>query len=621
MTAYSVRLRDGKIAEVKPFFAGKLSPFWAQEYVGSDLAREFLSGCESKRTVRIGLMDYGDKRQFPPYLVTENALVVPHPDPLASNFHARWVGGLIIGEFPIGTSETGKFALLNFLLSSGQDKDSLSLVRAAKPEVINASISEVVRDWKITPLFHTKEFEPIARETILIKSSGNSFPQAITQVEGAIHLGSLSPLGFESGFSQSDEHLDILAPADLFTTTIGPITISDEKTHRSIGFEYVPSTFGRTSAASPIVTGAVANVLALIPGLSGAEVKILLRNTSIPLEGGRGPVGMLNAYKLVRVAERLARDPSFLGEGSEGRMKRLSDRALYDFRSVAERLFETLGEKPDVQTALKSLRRAFLLDPENGPVRQRLIENYRALKQPYHARFLESLSKEGLEESINTGLSEEDPNLKASALRALAKEGMEGKTRFEEAVDKVMQSEKLPVEPGLAQAIVGTARIYENESIPANAIGARGRKLLVQLLIKGSERYDLLQSFLQIPEEEKREIIESLLAIPSDTLRKEIVYDAVVRMRPVSPRTLELVAAAPTKREKTSVLDLLQELKDDENETLKFSNYRYLLETLGRDTSVSEDVFWGEKLKKMLESWPRQGTDVNRAIQCPFGLL
>ena len=136
-------------------------------------------------------------------------------------------------------------------------------------------------------------------------SSGNGFPNRLDdKVNQAskdfdvILVGSFSPRGFVSNFSQSGKEISILAPSDKWLTSAGE------------DGEY--TVFGGTSGAAPLVTGSLAG----FEWLSGyhptaKEAKVLLEKTALPtlhssFEKPRiNGAGLLNTYKLGEVAKRL----------------------------------------------------------------------------------------------------------------------------------------------------------------------------------------------------------------------------------------------------------------------------------------------------------------------------
>ena len=114
-----------------------------------------------------------------------------------------------------------------------------------------------------------------------------------------IIVGSLSPTGRISGFSQMGEEVHIVAPSNYELTTA-----NDNGKYEK---------FSGTSGATPLVTGSLGG-FTLLAGYQPTpeEAKLLLKNTAIPTlvsnednKNIRSGVGMVNAYKLGMVGKRL----------------------------------------------------------------------------------------------------------------------------------------------------------------------------------------------------------------------------------------------------------------------------------------------------------------------------
>ena len=136
-------------------------------------------------------------------------------------------------------------------------------------------------------------------------TSGNEFSKGVlesiknkaSKKFDAILVGSFSPKGFASDFSNSGEEVHIMAPSDRWISSAGN------------NGEY--RRFSGTSGATPLVTGSLAG----FEWLSGyhptsKEAKVLLEKTAFPtLHSHEKPkingVGLLNAYKLGEVGKRL----------------------------------------------------------------------------------------------------------------------------------------------------------------------------------------------------------------------------------------------------------------------------------------------------------------------------
>ena len=253
---------------------GKLTDYWAQELMGGDLLREELE---------------------------------KHPPPEAEHFisvldsseidHDRQVKNLI--------SDEGTQALLPELGSkipifhvAKPDERNITLGRLqelAPPHFVNVSMDVGFDSSRI--------IEALGPQAVIVIASGNSFPEEmndndrqLTREHNTLWAGSFSPDGFVSQFSQEGEGVSILAPSDHYITSSA---------------KGKDKTFGGTSGAAPLVTGA----LAAFEWLSGhqptrQQAKLLLEKSAIPIpnsqeEPQKNGKGLLNAYKIGQVALRL----------------------------------------------------------------------------------------------------------------------------------------------------------------------------------------------------------------------------------------------------------------------------------------------------------------------------
>ena len=283
--------RRGK-PSCKHLSEGKLSDYWAQELIGSDLLREEL------------------KNTPPPS--REHWIVIF--DSKTSN-HSASVKNLIsdkgyhavlpeledkkISSFQTHDDEEYKRILPVFETSFPGDYISKAVyLQKSAPHFINNSMS-----WMESEDIYDV-FQKLSPPAIVVASAGNGFPHRLEGIKGkasknfdTILVGSFSPGGFVSEFSNSGGEVHIVAPSDYL------ITSADKNG------EY--EKFGGTSGAAPLVTGSLAG----FEWLSGyhptsKEAKILLEKTAFPtLHSHEEPqingVGLLNAYKLGVVAKRL----------------------------------------------------------------------------------------------------------------------------------------------------------------------------------------------------------------------------------------------------------------------------------------------------------------------------
>ena len=149
-----------------------------------------------------------------------------------------------------------------------------------------------------------RAFKALSPPSILVNAAGNSYPQPVSKAEtkasrdyNAIIVGSMSPDGIKSRFSQEGEAVHILAPSDHYLTSA-----TSTGHYRK---------YGGTSGATPLVTGSLAG-FEWMAGyhLTAEEAKIVLAKTAIPTpyskdKPQKNGVGMVNAYKLAMVGKQL----------------------------------------------------------------------------------------------------------------------------------------------------------------------------------------------------------------------------------------------------------------------------------------------------------------------------
>ena len=220
------------------------------------------------------------------------------------------------------------------------------------------------------------------RGVILIQSSGNNgekpidiYTQLAAKDYGAIIVGSVDATADKSDFSQSGDSVYIMAPGN-------DIIIRNDK-----GEFY---SVDGTSFSTPITSGALGGFI-LSSGYRPTkdEVKALLKKTAIPHHAGQGNgVGVVNAYKMMRVGKRLyercrgSKEMFCFGNN-------ISDPNLYNFEvdpnlvATSERVFPQCSSNVNSvrecsyncekkKNMLKKLRKAFLLNPKDNDLSEQL---------------------------------------------------------------------------------------------------------------------------------------------------------------------------------------------------------------------------------------------------------
>ena len=280
--------------------------------------------------------------------------------------HATAVANLLNGESPVGISRQGMIVAEVELVYDDDDGDEPIYVHLAsntqdKLEIINLSVA--------FPRAHAaREFLACAatnNDMLFVTAAGNDFPTPMyggLEKTSLITVGSCAPTGYFSHFSRAGQHLTISAPSDDYILSIAAGT----------GELRV---FGGTSGAAPLVSGALADVISIIPDLMPDEATHMLQRTAIPtsintLQEGRG---VLNYYKLLRVAAKIHHTAT----GDTQKIRQLIyDDAMYDFSDETRQLQDS-ELAADTEQAFFNLRAAFFLDPNDTETRRLLAEMYR----------------------------------------------------------------------------------------------------------------------------------------------------------------------------------------------------------------------------------------------------
>ena len=380
---------------------GKLTQFWAHQAAGIPEGHAFIRELEQNNfafaTPQIGVLDTGfvlasmlaDVKLAPqlhkhlsdteadPDERNTFAKTFPHPlrDFLLYHYarreakdsrdrHGSAVAYLLASNTHAGTSLKGEIAmLLPFPRKFSHHAKELHemIAELLLPQVVNYSMSFGNDDhWSTGVAAAAKS---IAATTIVVTSAGNHAPDPIELgkrelAEQLVIVGSADPTGHVSSFSQTGCAETIRTCSDSYIQSISP---------KSGEF----FNFGGTSGAAPLVSGALADGMSILPDLSREHAVLLLKKTALANADGDA-VGLLNYYKLLRVAHRLA-ERGWVSAADEEEV--LHDPSLYDFHAESEQLTQAAIASPS--NAFLKLRQAFLLDHTNNTTRTLLAEMYR----------------------------------------------------------------------------------------------------------------------------------------------------------------------------------------------------------------------------------------------------
>lgn len=382
----------------------RLTHFWAQEAVGSlEAAEEMAQG--PIRPVSVGVLDGAFNRnpeaypagQMAPELM--NCLREGNDNcgaEAASNSHGTKALNLIAGARPVGGSPAATISrLVTNDGKAGYTRGIDQMLGGAAnnpPEVVSMSMGVPRADFLSSngvdepDVILQSNFETLSNESLLVMAAGNSYPDRVEINQynhNAIVVGSLMPNGLQSPYSQRDDQVAISAPSGFDIQTIS-------ETDRGVGV----NTFSGTSAATPVVAAAISNVASYLPGITPDEIKTMLRETGIPTADGSRS---LNTFKLVKVAKKLqANWPENRNSIGERGNYNFVDDANENYRQAQSLLREASQcASTDCQEvacdkrkqALKKMRLAFFLNPENEEIRNALGHLYEEAGYGEQARF------------------------------------------------------------------------------------------------------------------------------------------------------------------------------------------------------------------------------------------
>lgn len=293
-------------------------------------------------------------------------------------YHGMAVAHLIAGTDPLpGVSSNAKISLLSDIDYNDYGGDYSPVEQYLDvPGIINISLAlRIVGSFafKHKEIFRKSIFLPlIGKKTLVVAAAGNKFPHHDEQAANGlsqekygaprvIMVGSSDPDGFVSCFSSPGDCVVVTAPSS-----------------RNITFSYnghYSVLFGGTSGAAPLVSGVLADVRSILPELTIESAVALLQGTAIKTATNEvsdlNGAGVLNHYKMLRVALRLAAD------GYDGEKMPTDISSYLDFSDeVASLAFATSDTLPGGESFF-NLRKSFFLAPNNEEVRRLLASYYR----------------------------------------------------------------------------------------------------------------------------------------------------------------------------------------------------------------------------------------------------
>lgn len=375
-----------------------LSPFWAQEFIGADLVKSEMRS-EVFESVPFAIYDSGFEREQ--IRVREDVTVDGGMNGrrIVIGHHGTSVASVINGRGMMSVSEVVDYVQLRRVEPAGFYTLAFREIEKLErtPRIISNSMG-----WSAESVLKVAQ-QADAQGMIWVHASGNDHPKTVAAHEQAapvISVGSSSPLGLQAGSSQAHGGLDVLAPSDEYLASI------DGKGR--------PVLFGGTSGAAPLISGSIANALAVMPGLERRHIEELLRLTSSPGIHTRwtpwNRAGHFNGYLFYRVVRRLRDLCGSEMTCVEGEMRR-AGLVVFPRTELSARIRRVCDETRILSlTEMNLLRREYLLSKRAGDFARLLECAYRAEGYDGNA--------EGIQ---NLRLVTEDPVALIERIRVLAR--------------------------------------------------------------------------------------------------------------------------------------------------------------------------------------------------------
>ncbi|EPZ49906.1 peptidase, S8/S53 domain protein [Bacteriovorax sp. BAL6_X] len=383
-----------------PLILGKkLTPFWAQEYIGADLIKDELKKIQNLKKIDVAVIDIGFEKdhinltediEVPPQLNGRRRMIGDHGTSVVNIFNG-----------PYGITDQLNLMSLgrvnyNFLYSYYWD----TYVESNRiPRIISNSVG-----WSDNQDIADIANEAFEKDVLWFLASGNGHPEEETsKVEReskALLIGSFSPSGLTSSDTQNHESLLVLAPANNELATI------DGRGRHSL--------FGATSGATPMVAASVTNVLSFLPKLKHHHVIALIKKTAFKsvenkLGNERMP-GLFNGYKFFKVAQRVAKQCPNQDKTCLDQV--IKDREIYQFtktKVISCKKFK-MTATVDQDETLKAMRTsAFLGNNEQARELACAYDYIGFEKNAQYFRFITSdkLDLKAMEESAMKAIDEE----------------------------------------------------------------------------------------------------------------------------------------------------------------------------------------------------------------------
>ena len=361
----------GVVSSSRSLDGGRLSDYWAQEMIGSDLLKEeLIKNSQRARKNFIAVFDYGPA----------------HPHKVGSLIADNEGDHSVLPKLKM--KGTGKQLYpVRFYMKhyhTGYPEDYVKVAEEIKntdrhPSFINNSMG-----WSEDTT--AEALRSLSPPSVIVVAAGNSeggfnvneSQSRASEESDLILVGAFSHHGFVSDYSSQGNEVQILAPS---SPSLNSNNLTSSLASRGGG---EITGFTGTSAAAPLVTGSLAGFELMSDyHPSPSESKELLEKTALPTVHSyespqKNGAGLLNSYKLGMVGKRLKEKCQ--NKGPRCFQREIKNPSNYQFtvdeslESEVSQVFPSCflsGEKRgrggdclEIERVFNNLRKAVLLNPE-----------------------------------------------------------------------------------------------------------------------------------------------------------------------------------------------------------------------------------------------------------------
>lgn len=358
-----------------------LSAAWYLEFIGADFAKSFVRQVGGQ-PIQMGMIDTSLG-----HLQETNSCGNSVRSPIedlrehSQSTHGAIVSSALVGDW--GAAESSKdihSVLHNDFRKTGDHELELRAAMASGMRVLNVSLGVPDPKNKNQKRHLENYLDGFAKidkaGAIVVVAAGNDAKEKSNLYASAerfpgIVVGSINSRGEMSSFSQFGDRVSVLAPGEL-------VVVKGQNNQLTLG--------QGTSIAAPLVSGSIVNALKVLPEMTRNNIELLMEKTGLSNHQMDNKVKIINAYKMVKVAERIRNKLKI--EKSLSRLekerlisKMIVDPETLDFSTFGNEILQRANEiklNDDCGTVFRKLnmyREAFLLT-ESKAAAEEIVKMY-----------------------------------------------------------------------------------------------------------------------------------------------------------------------------------------------------------------------------------------------------